>query len=106
MILSTLPPFVALAHLPLLLTDFFDAITDFGKSGWFLWPLGILFRAFRLPAWAHARVAARTGGGDGAIASCLRRLRVPGVFTNFVKHVFGRARPGLVKWSSHAVQPI
>ncbi len=23
----------------------FDAITDFGKSGWFLWPLGILFLA-------------------------------------------------------------
>ncbi len=31
------------ARLPRWVVDFFDVITDFGKSGWFLWPLGVLF---------------------------------------------------------------
>src|SRR5476651_1639851 len=35
----------AAKRLPLWLISFFDEITDFGKSGWFLWPLGILFVA-------------------------------------------------------------
>ena len=32
-------------HLPRFIVWSFDQITDFGKSGWFLWPLGILFLA-------------------------------------------------------------
>src|SRR5690348_12104661 len=31
--------------LPHWLVSFFDSITDYGKSGYFLWPLGILFLA-------------------------------------------------------------
>lgn len=84
------------AHLPPWLTDFFDAITDFGKSGWFLWPLGILFLALaalplgltRVSQHVLAAVMVRIGFLFAAIA-------VPGVFTNIVKHVFGRARPGV-----------
>src|SRR5690348_7505736 len=32
-------------HLPRWSSSAFDEITDFGKSGWFLWPLGLLFLA-------------------------------------------------------------
>jgi membrane-associated phospholipid phosphatase len=56
----------AIARLPRWLVWFFDQITDFGKSGWFLWPLGILF---------------------------LVLAALPGLFTTIVKHIFGRARP-------------
>jgi membrane-associated phospholipid phosphatase len=72
--------------------------TDLGKSGYFLWPLGILLlvlvalysplvpRFWRgiLAAWA-----VRIGFVFTAIA-------VPGLFTNIVKHVVGRARPFVV----------
>src|SRR5262245_65402808 len=30
-------------RLPDWIIGLFDDITDFGKSGWFLWPLGLLF---------------------------------------------------------------
>ena len=33
------------SHVPRWIIEIFDVITDFGKSGWFLWPLGILFLA-------------------------------------------------------------
>jgi undecaprenyl-diphosphatase len=85
----------AVAHLPLWLVWFFDAITDFGKSGWFLWPLGILFLGLaalpglsRMSQLVLAAVMVRVGFLFMAIA-------VPGIFTNIVKHIFGRARPGV-----------
>jgi undecaprenyl-diphosphatase len=80
-------------HLPSWIVWSFDQITDFGKSGWFLCPLGILFLALaalpslpRLPQLVLAAVMVRLGFLFAAIA-------VPGLFTNIVKHVFGRARP-------------
>lgn len=72
---------------------FFDQITDFGKSGWFLWPLGVLFLVLaalpafpRVPQLVLATVMVRVGFLFAAIA-------MPGLFTNIVKHFFGRARP-------------
>jgi membrane-associated phospholipid phosphatase len=83
----------AIGHLPHFIVWFFDQITDFGKSGWFLWPLGVLFLALavlpdlpRLPQLVIAAVMARVGFLFAAIA-------VPGIFLNLVKHIFGRARP-------------
>jgi membrane-associated phospholipid phosphatase len=80
-------------HLPRWIVWFFDQITDFGKSGWFLWPLGILFLGVaalpslpRLPQLVLAAVMVRVGFLFIAIA-------VPGLFVNVVKHIFGRARP-------------
>jgi membrane-associated phospholipid phosphatase len=86
----------AVARLPRWIVDFFDAITDYGKSGWFLWPLGILYLALaalplgltRMSQHVLAAVMVRIGFLFAAIA-------VPGVFTNIVKHIFGRARPGV-----------
>jgi undecaprenyl-diphosphatase len=81
------------ARLPRWVVWFFDQITDFGKSGWFLWPLGIVLVVLaalptlpRVPQLVLAAVMVRVGFLFAAIA-------VPGLFTNIVKHIFGRARP-------------
>ena len=81
------------AHLPRWIVWFFDQITDFGKSGWFLWPLGILFLGLaalpslpRLPQLVLAAIMLRVGFLFVAIGA-------PGLFVNVVKHIFGRARP-------------
>jgi membrane-associated phospholipid phosphatase len=83
----------AIARLPRWLVWFFDQITDFGKSGWFLWPLGILFLVLaalpglsRVSQLVLATAMVRVGFLFAAIA-------VPGLFTTIVKHIFGRARP-------------
>lgn len=83
----------AVARLPRWLVWFFDQITDFGKSGWFLWPLGILFLVLaalpglsRVSQLVLATAMVRVGFLFAAIA-------VPGLFTTIVKHIFGRARP-------------
>jgi undecaprenyl-diphosphatase len=82
-------------HLPRWIIWFFDQITDFGKSGWFLWPLGVLFLALaalpslpRVPQLVLTALMVRVGFLFAAIAE-------PGVFVNVVKHIFGRARPGV-----------
>jgi len=72
----------------------FDQITDFGKSGWFLWPLGVLFLllaalpppATRFSERVLAALMVRVGFLFTAIA-------VPGLFDTIVKRMIGRARP-------------
>ena len=60
------------AHLPHWIVWFFNQITDYGKSGWFLWPLGFLFVALAaLPPMLPRATAIGAGGGHGA-----RRLPV------------------------------
>jgi membrane-associated phospholipid phosphatase len=80
--------------LPRPLTDFFDWITDFGKSGWFLWPLGILFlvlaalqgRLSQASQVVMAAIMVRVGFLFVAIG-------IPGLFTTVAKQFIGRARP-------------
>lgn len=81
----TLPPWIVRP---------FDRITDFGKSGWFLWPSGILFLLIAaappdLPRPAQcvlAAVAVRVGFVFTAIA-------IPGLVNLLIKGIVGRARP-------------
>jgi membrane-associated phospholipid phosphatase len=79
--------------LPLWVVSAFDDITDYGKSGWFLWPLGLLFVVLSaLPPLtpfsqrALAAVMVRVGFLFTAIA-------VPSLFVTIVKRMIGRARP-------------
>jgi len=81
-----LPPGVRLA---------FSKITDFGLSGWFLIPLGILLMALAildrpwLQRWSRlvlAVLAVRLGFLFVAIA-------IPGILNNILKRLIGRARP-------------
>jgi undecaprenyl-diphosphatase len=73
----------------------FEFMTDFGKSGWFLWPTGIVLAAIAAltaPAVAPlsrlvlAAIAVRTGFLFAAIA-------VPSLFATIIKRLIGRARP-------------
>lgn len=79
--------------LPRWVIDFFDWITDFGKSGWFLWPLGILFFALAAlprPAGVSQRVLAAVMVRVGFLFCA---VAAPGIATNILKHIIGRARP-------------
>ena len=81
-------------HLPRWIVSAFDDITDFGKSGWFLWPLGLSFLALAaLPPMLTtfsqrilAAIMVRIGFLFTAIA-------VPSLFVTIIKRLIGRARP-------------
>ncbi len=82
-------------RLPHWLTWSFDQITDYGKSGWFLWPLGLLFLAL-----AMLDQAKLTRVSQGVLAAVMVRvgflflaIAVPGLFVTTVKRMIGRARP-------------
>lgn len=82
------------SHVPRWIVSAFDDITDFGKSGWFLWPLGLLFIALAalppvLTPFSRrilATIMVRVGFLFTAIA-------VPGLFVTIIKRMIGRARP-------------
>lgn len=80
--------------LPRPLLDFFDWVTDFGKSGWFLWPLGILFLVL---AALQGRLSQASQGVMAAImvrvGFLFVAIGIPGLFTTVVKQFIGRARP-------------
>ena len=80
-------------HLPDFVIWSFDQITDFGKSGWFLWPLGILFLGLaalpslpRMTQRVLAAIMVRVGFLFLAIG-------VPSLFDTVIKRMIGRARP-------------
>ncbi len=82
-------------RIPGWLSVFFEEITDFGKSGWFLWPIGVLLLVIaaawssELPRFTQlvlAAIVVRLGFLFIAIG-------LPGLFTTIVKRLIGRARP-------------
>jgi membrane-associated phospholipid phosphatase len=80
--------------LPRWLISDFDWYTDFGKSGWFLWPLGILFLALAALPRNLTRVS------QGVMAAMMARvgflfiaIGLPSLFSSLVKNMIGRARP-------------
>jgi membrane-associated phospholipid phosphatase len=81
--------------LPVWFTDIFEQITDFGLSGWFLFPFGLLLLCFAAAASQHlsrrtqnllAMLSVRFGFLFLAIG-------IPGLFVAIVKRLIGRARP-------------
>jgi undecaprenyl-diphosphatase len=83
----------AAMHLPQWPLWFFDQITDFGKSGWFLWPLGGLFLVLaglpvlpRMPQLVLDAIMVRVGFLFLAIG-------VPSLVDTIIKRMIGRARP-------------
>lgn len=84
----------AVAHLPRWLVSASNWFTDFGKSGWVLWPLGILFLGLaalprnltRASQLVLAALMVRVGFLFVAIAA-------PGLFVTILKRILGRARP-------------
>jgi undecaprenyl-diphosphatase len=95
MVFADAPLAAASKQLPGWVHAAFAFMTDFGKSGWFLWPTGIVLAAIAAvtsPALAPlgrlvlAAIAVRTGFLFAAIA-------VPGLFATIIKRLIGRARP-------------
>ena len=85
----------AAKHLPGWVHAAFAFVTDFGKSGWFLVPIGMVLVAIALiasPALASlsrlvlAAIAVRAAFLFAAIA-------VPSLFATIIKRLIGRARP-------------
>ncbi len=85
----------AVMHAPRWIIWPFDQITDFGKSSWVLWPLGLLFLA--LAALPNDKL---TKVSQAVLAAVMVRVGflflavgVPGLFVAIVKRMIGRARP-------------
>ena len=82
------------SHLPRWIISAFDDITDFGKSGWFLWPLGLLFLALaalpRMLTPVSQRVLAAIMVRIGFLFTA---IAVPSLFVTIIKRLIGRARP-------------
>jgi undecaprenyl-diphosphatase len=84
----------AVQHWSHALVRLLDWFTDFGKSGWFLWPLGLLFLALaalprklgRVDQAVFAAIMVRVGFLFTAIA-------VTGIAASLIKNMIGRARP-------------
>jgi membrane-associated phospholipid phosphatase len=84
-------------RIPIWVIDLFNEITDYGRSGWFLWPSGILIIALAVLAATAQRFARLT------IVSLIVRLEfifiaiaLPGLFVTIVKRLIGRVRPSVV----------
>jgi membrane-associated phospholipid phosphatase len=78
-----------------LLAAVFEEVTDFGKSGWFLWPLGlpllgIAFLASPLRPRFEQRVLAAI---VARLAFLFTAIALPGLIMSIVKRLIGRARP-------------
>lgn len=94
MLLIDAPVSNAVGSLPRAVVWFFQEITDFGKSGWFLWPLGILFLALA------ALPRSLTPVSQAVLAAAMVRvgflfvaIGAPGLFVTIIKRLIGRARP-------------
>jgi membrane-associated phospholipid phosphatase len=84
-------------RIPIWVIDLFNEITDYGRSGWFLWPAGILIIALAVLAATAQRFARLT------IVSLIVRLEfifiaiaLPGLFVTIIKRLIGRVRPSVV----------
>jgi undecaprenyl-diphosphatase len=99
-------------HVPRWIVAIFDDITDYGKSGWFLWPLGLLFIALA------ALPSALTPFSQRVLAAIMVRvgflftaIAVPGLFVTIVKRMIGRGRWLAAAWIricsvlSHGTRP-
>jgi membrane-associated phospholipid phosphatase len=84
-------------RMPIWVINLFNEITDYGRSGWFLWPFGILIIALAILAATTQRLARLI------IVSLIVRLEfifvaiaLPGLVVTVVKRLIGRVRPSVV----------
>ncbi|MEA2987653.1 MAG: hypothetical protein QOG83_364 [Alphaproteobacteria bacterium] len=72
-------------------------VTDFGKSGWFLWPSGLVLVAIAgLASPALPRVARSVLAALAVrVAFLFMAVAIPGLFSAVVKRLIGRARPSV-----------
>jgi hypothetical protein len=82
---------------PIWVINLFNEITDYGRSGWFLWPSGILIITLACLAATTHRLARLT------IVALIVRLEfifvaiaLPGLVVTIVKRLIGRVRPSVI----------
>jgi membrane-associated phospholipid phosphatase len=94
MVLIDAPVMRGVGHLPRWAVWFFDQITDFGKSGWFLWPLGLIYLALAaLPARLTRMSQAVLAAVQVRVGFLFLTIAVPSLFDTIIKRLIGRARP-------------
>jgi len=94
MFLIDAPVARAATHLPHWYRWFNEQITDFGKSGWVLWPLGLLFLALAALPTATTRMSqAVMAAFMVRVGFVFLAVGAPGLFVTIVKRLIGRARP-------------
>jgi membrane-associated phospholipid phosphatase len=86
---------VAAQGLPGWLVHAFDQITDFGRSNWFLVPIGFLLLLIAVVASPALKPVSRLVLAALAVrlAFVFTAIAVPGLFDTIVKRLIGRARP-------------
>jgi membrane-associated phospholipid phosphatase len=84
-------------RMPIWVIDLFNEITDYGRSGWFLWPSGILIIVLAGLAATRQPIARLT------IITLVVRLEfifvaiaLPGLVVTVVKRLIGRVRPSVI----------
>jgi undecaprenyl-diphosphatase len=89
---------IAARNLPPIVITTFDEITDFGKSGWFLFPAGAVLIVIAAVAMVNMPTFTRL-----VLATLTVRLGfiflaigIPGLFVAILKRLIGRARPFVV----------
>lgn len=94
MLLIDAPVSNAVGRLPRGVVWFFQTITDLGLSGWFLWPLGILFLLLAaLPRGLTPISQAVLAAIMVRVGFLFLAIGAPGLFVTIIKRVIGRARP-------------
>jgi undecaprenyl-diphosphatase len=94
MILLDAPIARAVTRLPRWAIWPFDQITDFGKSGWFLWPLGVLLLLLAALPPALTRFSERVLAAIMVrVGFLFTAIAVPSLFDTIIKRMIGRARP-------------
>lgn len=95
MVLLDVWAITAARRLPHGLIAIFDELTDFGKSGWFLWPVGLalvfiaLTAAPSLPRMSRGVLTAISV----RLAFLFLAIGLPSLCVSIVKRLIGRARP-------------
>lgn len=91
------PAMRAAARLPHIVSWSFRQITDFGLSGWFLWPLGILFLALAaLPAERLTVMSQRVLAAVMVrVGFLFLAIGATGLVISVVKRLIGRGRPSV-----------
>jgi undecaprenyl-diphosphatase len=81
--------------LPVWFTDIFEQITDFGLSGWFLFPLGLSLMCLAAAASRPLSLRAQNLLAMLSVRFGFLFLAIglPGLFVAIVKRLIGRARP-------------
>ena len=89
---------MGVGQLPGWMVRMFEELTDFGKSGWFLWPIGVLLLAIAIGSLRELPKCARLVLAALAVrlAFLFAAIALPGLVVAVVKRLVGRARPLVV----------